>query len=36
MPFVQIAIRKARGVPDSKRMKEEVRVMNNAGIAMKR
>jgi len=36
MPFVQIAIRKAREVPDSKRMMDEIMVINNEGMAMKR
>jgi hypothetical protein len=36
MPLVQIAIRKARDVPDRKRMMDEIMVMNKEGMAMKR
>jgi hypothetical protein len=36
MPLVQIAMRKARDVPDSKRMLDEIMVMNNEGMAMNR
>jgi len=35
-PFVQIAIRKARDVPDCKRMMDEVIVVNNEGMTMNR
>jgi hypothetical protein len=36
MPFVQIAMRKARDVPDSKRIIDKMIDINNEGIAMNR
>jgi len=36
MPFVQIAIRRERDVPDRKKIPDEIIVINNEGIAMNR
>jgi hypothetical protein len=36
MAFVQMTIRRAREVPDSRRMMDKIMVMNIDGMAMKR